>query len=738
MRSTSAGSTLLALLCLYGSVSLATVFGSVRGVVHDPEHRPIAGATVVIKSATSQFEQTTSTDDNGAFAFSSIPVGQYTISVSHDGFQPEQQAVFLNSGSAPVLHFPLLLGTVHEQVEVSGAPPEMNTESSTAETTVSRAEVNHTPGADRTNSLSMITDFVPGAYMVHDQLHVRGGHQVTWALDGVPLPNTNIASNVGAQFDPKDVDYLEVQRGGYSADYGDRAYGVFNVEPRTGFESNRQGELVLGYGSYNFTDDQLSFGDHSTRFAYYASLNGNRSNLGLETPTADVLHDMDSGGGGFTSLIFNPAPSDQLRFVGAARADYYQVPNTPDQQAAGIRDREREQDAFGIFSWIHTLSPDTLLTISPFYHFNRAAYVGGPVDVPSPTDNRASHYAGGQGTVSYIRGKHNFRAGVYAFAQRDNEFFRLATNDGSGTVLEQRQAPDGALEALFAEEQFKATSWLTLNAGLRFTNFSGPFSENATDPRVGAAIRVPRLNWVLRGFYGRYYQPPPLLTLSGPLLQLAATQGFGFLALKGERDEQHELGITIPVHGWVFDADNFRTGARNFFDHDVLGNSNIFFPLTIDHVRIRGTEVTVRSPRLLKLANVHLAYSHQSAEGTGGVVGGLTDFSPPPEGLFFLDHDQRNTLSTGFTAGLPWRVWLSSNLNYGSGFLNGDGPAHLPSYHTIDFSAGKAFGEDWDVKFTALNLTNKRYQLDLSNTFGGSHFAYPRTVAVQLRYRFHY
>src|SRR6185437_1302034 len=178
-------------------------------------------------------------------------------------------------------------------------------------------------------------------------------------------------------------------------------------------------------------------------------------------------------------------------------------------------DREHEQDAFGIFSWIHTLSPDTLLTISPFYHFNRAAYVGGPFNVPSPTDNRASNYAGGQGTVSYIRGRHNFRAGVYAFAQRDSEFFRLAANDGSGTVLEQRQAPDGALEALFAEEQFKATSWLTFNAGLRFTNFSGPFSENATDPRVGAAIRVPRLNWVFRGFYGRYYQPPPLLTLSG-------------------------------------------------------------------------------------------------------------------------------------------------------------------------------------------------------------------------------
>ena len=101
-----------------------------------------------------------------------------------------------------------------------------------------------TPGADRTNSLAMITDYVPGSYVVHDQLHVRGGHQVTWAIDGVPIPNTNIASNVGPQFDPKDIDYLEVQRGSYSADYGDRTYGVFNVAPRTGFERDNEAELV--------------------------------------------------------------------------------------------------------------------------------------------------------------------------------------------------------------------------------------------------------------------------------------------------------------------------------------------------------------------------------------------------------------------------------------------------------------------------------------------------------------
>ena len=125
----------------------------------------------------------------------------------------------------------------------------------TPTTVVDRQELARTPGAARTNSLAMITDFVPGAYMIHDQLHIRGGHQTSWLVDGVPVPNTNIASNLGPQFDPKDIDYLEVSRGSYGAEFGDRTYGVFNVIPRTGFERNRQAELVLSAGNFYQTND---------------------------------------------------------------------------------------------------------------------------------------------------------------------------------------------------------------------------------------------------------------------------------------------------------------------------------------------------------------------------------------------------------------------------------------------------------------------------------------------------
>ncbi|MBZ5562201.1 MAG: TonB-dependent receptor, partial [Acidobacteriia bacterium] len=422
------------------------------------------------------------------------------------------------------------------------------------------------------------------------------------------------------------------------------------------------------------------------------------------------------------------------------RGDHYQIPNTAEQQAAGIRDLDLERDAFVNFSWVHTGSSGMLLTVSPFYHFNSAHYVGGAGDTPIiPEQNTVSNYLGAQTTLSVVRGKHNARAGFETYGERENNLFGLQSADSNIPTLRQQTALWGNLEAAFLEDQYKPLRWLSLNAGARLTRFSGGLSETAASPRVGGAVEIPRLGWVLRAFYGRYYQPPPLSTVSGPILDLAASQGFGFLPLRGERDEQREFGLTVPFRGWAFDVTNFRTAANNFFDHDVLGNSNIFFPLTIQRARIRGWEATIRSPRLLRRVNYYLAFSHQIVEGQGGVTGGLTDFQPPEGGgYYFLDHDQRNTLSTGATVDLPWRAWASAHVAYGSGFLNGDGPAHLPAHTTLDLQLGKSFGEAWSVNLYALNAGNSRYLLDNSNTFGGTHFANPRQFGLEVRYRFHY
>jgi hypothetical protein len=716
----------------------ATVFGNLRGVVHDPQHHPVSGAHATLQASDSAYSLAAESDNDGEFHFDAVPLGKYTVAVDAAGFAPQSQLLVVVSGSAPVLHYQLAIATPQEKVTVTASPEDLNPDSPRRDILITQEQISRYAGVDASNSFKIITEFVPGSYMVHDQLHVRGGHQVTWAIDGVPIPNTNIASNVGPQFNPKDVSYLQAETGSYAAEYGDRVYGVFNVAPNTGFDRDRQAELIVSYGNYNQTEDLLSFGDHTSKFAYYFSLSGNSTEWGMEPPTNVNLHNQSHGGGGFTSLIYNPNPRDQIRINAGLRLDYFEVPNDPDMQAAGINDREREQDIFGTATWAHTFSPGLMLIMSPFYHFNRAAYEGGPNDVPIATDNRASNYEGGQITVAGLNSRNNARAGIYAFAQQDNSFFSVVANDGSGDQFHQTVYPQGSLVAGFLEDQFKASSWLTFTGGLRLTHFSGGVSENAVDPRLGVAIRIPKLNWVLRGAYSYYYQPPPLDTVSGPLLEYAANQGVTFLPLQGERDIQQEYGITIPIRNWVSSVTYFRTGVKNFFDHDVIGNSNIFLPLTIDSARIRGVEVTVRSPLLLSHYHTHLVYSHQQAQGFGGVTGGLTDFSPPPEGGFYLDHDQRNTLSAGFDGELPWRSFAAVSINYGSGFLNGDGPDHLPGYYTLDLSVGKSFGENWMVRFSGTNITNQRYQFDNSNTFGGSHWADPFMCSVQVKFRFHF
>ena len=162
---------------------------------------------------------------------------------------------------------------------------------------------------------------------------------------------------------------------------------------------------------------------------------------------------------------------------------------------------------------------------------------------------------------------------------------------------------------------------------MRPTRFSGGVTESAISPRFGAAVTIPQLRWTFRGFYGHYYQAPPLLTVSGPaLIDFAQGQGLGFAPLHGEFDEEHQFGVTIPYRGWVLDADNFRTNVRNFFDHNNIGASSIFFPITVSQAVIRGWELTLRSPRIAHRGQIHLAYSNQIAEGSGTITGGLTRF----------------------------------------------------------------------------------------------------------------
>ncbi len=744
---------------------LATVFSTVRGVVHDSQHFPLAGAEISLNANESSLAFKTTTDKDGAFELPNVPLGVYRIHVEAKGFATAEEVITLQSGTHPVVHFALAVASVQSSVSVNA--PLVDSDTVTPTTLLTRVEIDQTPGALRSGSFAVVTDYVPGAYITHDMLHMRGGHQTSWLIDGVAIPNTNIGSNVGPQIDPADMESLETQRGSYAADEGDRTYGVFNVLPRSGFERAREAELTLTAGNQQTANAQISLGDHNANAAWYASLAGSRSTYGLQTPIARILHDASNSQSGFGSVLVNRGSQDQFRFVGQMRQDFFQVPYDPNPaswenqnyDSSGLRDGQTERDSFLLATWVRTLSPKASIEVSPFYHLNTANYDPKSSDLPvASTWDRTSNYGGLQANFHGQLRSHSLATGLYAWAQHDSNLFGAVFNDLSATNFHKSASSIAGLTEAYASDNWRATSWLTLIAGLRYQNFQGDLSEDHIDPRFGLALTLPKLRWVFRGFYGRFYQAPPLITVSGPIAAYAQQNNTAFVPLHGERDEEYQFGLQIPLpgkaSGWVLDVDTFKTRINNFLDHSNVGESNIYFPVTVDGALVRAWEATLRSPQLGKLGRFHLAYSNQIAEQRGNITGGLicapagdpacdAGFTYKP-----VDHDQRHTLNTGFTANLPRRSWFSSNVYYGSGFTNGLGGdptngspyqgAYLPAHTTFDVAAGTALGENWKASVNVVNVTNHRVLEDNSLTIGGFHWNDPRLISAELRWRFHF
>jgi hypothetical protein len=69
---------LTGVISFLSAIAFASIFGSVRGIVHDPQHRPIQGAHVTLKAKHSDWTRSSDSNDNGEFEFASVPLGDYS------------------------------------------------------------------------------------------------------------------------------------------------------------------------------------------------------------------------------------------------------------------------------------------------------------------------------------------------------------------------------------------------------------------------------------------------------------------------------------------------------------------------------------------------------------------------------------------------------------------------------------------------------------------------------------
>lgn len=163
---------------------------SLRGVVHDASGAVIPNATVTILKPDTGFTAKRTTSAVGAFSFEQIPPGAYTVQVSAAGFATQVQRVELLVNQPSTLEVPMSLGQASTTVQVSSAPPALNTSDATIGTPFNTAQIQSLP-FEGNNVLDLLS-LQAGVLFLGDQSTAQQDKDSrSGAVDGARADQTN-------------------------------------------------------------------------------------------------------------------------------------------------------------------------------------------------------------------------------------------------------------------------------------------------------------------------------------------------------------------------------------------------------------------------------------------------------------------------------------------------------------------------------------------------------------------
>ncbi len=221
---------------------------SVTGRVLDPSGAFVARAAVSARQASTNQTYSTESDSQGRFRFPYLPVGEYQVSAQATGFQETAQDVRLTVGAAFDVTLLLPLSQATANVQVSAAPPVIETDRSQTGETVGPVEIANLPyegrnyldlslllpGVSPTNTASTQTlaetsEFVGQGYSVNSQRNFSN----SFVVDGLSA-NDDAAGVAGNVFGMDVVSEFQVVTSGGQAEFGRAMGGYFNLITRSG------------------------------------------------------------------------------------------------------------------------------------------------------------------------------------------------------------------------------------------------------------------------------------------------------------------------------------------------------------------------------------------------------------------------------------------------------------------------------------------------------------------------
>lgn len=547
--------TLSVLLFLLPRCLPAQTKQTIRGIVADQLlQQPLAGATISIPAT----HQNTTTNQEGAFRFSSMPVGQYRLIVSYTGYKEIiLDNITVNAGKETVLTVALEALVKTETEVVVKASSKKNKPLNDLSTVSARAftvEETQRYAAAVNDPLRMAAAF-PGVMANDDgnnNIVIRGNSPtgLLWRMEGIDIPSPNHFSQPGLS--GGGISILSSQllansdfvTAAFAAEYGNALSGVFDIKLRKGNNEKKEYALQAGVLGLNAAAEGPFSKNYKGSYlvnARYSTLtilskigvlpNDNTTNFSdlsynIYLPTNKAGTFTLFGFGGLSDQVFSP---DKDSTQWQERSDRYQGKFISNTSMNGIT---------------HSILLNDKLKISSAAGFSatKIAYNEKYTENDgSLTPNYIDEYSNRRFTVNttlhYKFNKQLFLRSGLTYSAIYYKFYRLSAPH-TGDPLQERLNSHGntTTQQAFAQLQFKPNNNITVNGGLHYLRLAHN-KTFAIEPRFSARWNITNRSSIGMG-YGLHSQ---LQTLNVYFAQLQLPNGSIVMPNKN-------LGLTRSHH----------------------------------------------------------------------------------------------------------------------------------------------------------------------------------------------
>src|SRR5438309_8734260 len=234
-------SALLLLICAVAALS-QTGTSNITGIVRDVNGAVVPGASVTAKNEATGVTSTQVTTDSGVYAFSSLPVGKYTITVEKQGFKTLQKINnVLEVGIPLTVDLALEVGQVSETVTVQGGTEQLQTANATMGNVVEQKAIEALPLNGR-NPLTLLLQ-EPGVVQrsaggAGSGVHVNGARDRAYnvTIDGIEANESSVPNPVSNLYriNPDNVQEFKVTTNNATAEEGRNSGASISIATRAG------------------------------------------------------------------------------------------------------------------------------------------------------------------------------------------------------------------------------------------------------------------------------------------------------------------------------------------------------------------------------------------------------------------------------------------------------------------------------------------------------------------------